>query len=71
MSARQDWEKGTLVLKPPGKGDKPRGTIVYKLREGRQEKLSLETSEDEWSIEDSSSMAEGRSSEGGESDSSL
>ena len=28
MNARQDWEKGTLVLKPPRKGDKPRGTTV-------------------------------------------
>ena len=53
MSAKQDWEKGTLVLKPPGKGDKPRGTIVYSLREGRQEYLSLETSKDEWSTKDS------------------
>ena len=71
MSARQDWEKGTLVLKPPGKGDKPGGTIVYNLREGRQENLSFETLEDEWSTKDSSSTAEGSSSEGSESDSSL
>ena len=71
MNARQDWEKGTLVLKPPRKGDNPRGTIVYNLREGRQENLSLETSKDEWSTEDSSSTAEGSSSEESESDSSL
>ena len=71
MRVRQDWEKGTLVLKPPRKGDKPRGTIVYNVREGRQENLSLETSKDKWSIEDSSSTVEGSSSEGSESDSSL
>ena len=35
MNARQDWEKGTLVLKPLRKGDKPRRTRVYNLREGR------------------------------------
>ena len=46
INARQNWEKGTLVLKPPRKGDEPRGTIVYNLREGRQENLSLETSKD-------------------------
>ena len=44
---------------------------MYNLREGKQENLSLETSEDEWSTEDSSSTAEGSSSEGSESDSSL
>ena len=71
MNARQDWEKGTLVLKPPRKGDKPRGTIVYNLREGRQENLILETSKNEWSIEDSSSINEGSSSEESESDSLL
>ena len=71
MNARYDWEKGTLVLKPPRKGDKPRRTTVYSLREIRQENLSLETLEDEWSTEDSSSMAKGSSSEESESDSSL
>ena len=35
MSARQYWDKGTLVLKPQGKGDKLEGIIVYNLREGR------------------------------------
>ena len=44
---------------------------MYNLREGRQENLSLETSEDEWSIEDSSSTAKGSSSEESESDSLL
>ena len=68
MNVRQDWEKGTLVLKLPRKGDKPRRTIVYNLREGRQENLSLDASKDEWSIEYSSSMAEGSSSEESESD---
>ena len=71
MSARQDLEKGNLVLKPPGKGDKPGGTIVYNLREGRQENLSLETSEDDWSLEESSSRAKGSSSEKSGSDSLL
>ena len=57
MNARQNWEKGTLVLKPQGKGDnKPGQVIVYNMREGKQESLELETSEDESSMEDSSSM---------------
>ena len=38
MNARQDWEKGTLVLKPPGKGNKP---IVYNMKEGKQEDLEV------------------------------
>ena len=50
-----DWEKGTLVLKPQGKGDRPGQVIVYNMREGKQESLELETSEDESSMEDSSS----------------
>ena len=41
---------------------------MYNLREGRQENLSLETLEDEWITKDSSSMAEGSSSEESESD---
>ena len=44
---------------------------MYNLREGRQENLSLETSEDEWSTHNSSSMGEGSSSEESESDSLL
>ena len=74
MNARQDWEKGTLVLKPQGKGDRPRQVIVYNMREGKQENLELETLEDESSMEDSSSTAEDTSSDSrseSESDSSL
>ena len=33
MNARQDWEKGTLILKPPGQN--PGGAIVYNMKEGR------------------------------------
>ena len=47
MNARQNWEKETLVLKPQGKGDKPGQVIVYNMKEGKQESLELETSEDE------------------------
>ena len=39
MNARQDWEKGTLVLKPQGKGDRPGQVIVYNMREGKQERV--------------------------------
>ena len=42
---------------------------MYNLREGREENLSLETLEDEWSTQNSSSTAEGSSSEESESDS--
>ena len=66
MNARQDWEKGTLVLKPQGKGDRPGQVIVYNMREGKQERLELETLEDESSMEDSSSTARG-TSDGGKS----
>ena len=45
MNARQNWEKGTLVLKPQGKGDRPGQVIVYNMREGKQESLELETLE--------------------------
>ena len=74
MNARQDWEKGTLVLKPQGKGDRPGQVIVYNMREGKQENLELETWEDESSMEDSSSTAEDTNSDSrseSESDSSL
>ena len=33
MNARLDWEKGTLILKPPG--HKPGEAIVYNMKEGR------------------------------------
>ncbi|MCO5565088.1 hypothetical protein L7F22_018759 [Adiantum nelumboides] len=62
MNARQDWESRTLLLKPPRKEGKSIQTIVYNVKEGRKESLELETSEDEWSIEDFSSKAEVTSS---------
>ncbi|MCO5551814.1 hypothetical protein L7F22_005317 [Adiantum nelumboides] len=62
MNARQDWESRTLLLKPPRKEGKSIQTIVYNVKEGRKESLELETSEDEWSTEDSSSKAEVTSS---------
>ena len=66
MNARQDWEKGTFVLKPQGKGDnKPGQVIVYNMREGRQENLEWEALEDESSRENSSSTAEDTSSDSG------
>ena len=37
MNARQDWEKGTLVLKLQGKGDRLGQVILYNMREGKQE----------------------------------
>ncbi|MCO5560664.1 hypothetical protein L7F22_014281 [Adiantum nelumboides] len=58
MNARQDWKSRTLLLKPPRKEGKSIQTIVYNVKEGRKESLELETSEDEWSTEDSSSTAE-------------
>ncbi|MCO5612317.1 hypothetical protein L7F22_066582 [Adiantum nelumboides] len=62
MNAKQDWESRTLLLKPPRKEGKSIQTIVYNVKEGRKESSELETSEDEWSTEDSSSMAEVTSS---------
>ncbi|MCO5608695.1 hypothetical protein L7F22_062909 [Adiantum nelumboides] len=47
---------------PPKKKGKSVQTIVYNVKEGRKESLDLETSEDEWSTEDSSSTAEVTSS---------
>ncbi|MCO5574034.1 hypothetical protein L7F22_027812 [Adiantum nelumboides] len=62
MNARQDWKSRTLLLKPPRKEGKSIQTIVYNVKEGRKESSELETSEDEWSTEDSSSTAEVMSS---------
>ncbi|MCO5594979.1 hypothetical protein L7F22_049016 [Adiantum nelumboides] len=62
MNVRQDWESRTLLLKPPRKKGKSIQTIVYNVKEGRKESSELETSEDEWSTEDSSSTAEVTSS---------
>ena len=55
MNTRQDWEKGTLVLNPPGQSLGK--AIVYNLREGTQASLEVETSkESEFSSSSSSSM---------------
>ncbi|MCO5578698.1 hypothetical protein L7F22_032543 [Adiantum nelumboides] len=62
MNARQDCKSRTLLLKPPRKEVKSIQTIVYNVKEGRKESLELETSEDEWSTEDSSSTAQVTSS---------
>ena len=70
MNARQDWEKGTLVLKPPGQ--KPGEVIVYNMKNGKQECLEVETSEEsESSIGSSSSASEDTSQGSSECDSSL
>ncbi|MCO5593768.1 hypothetical protein L7F22_047785 [Adiantum nelumboides] len=62
MNARQDWESRTLLLKPPRKEGTSIQTIVYNVKEGRKESSELETPEDEWSTEDSSSTTEVTSS---------
>ena len=41
MNARQNWEKGTLILNPPGRNSGR--AIVYNLKEGTQESLEEET----------------------------
>ena len=70
MNARQDWEKGTLVLNPPGRSSGK--AIVYNLREGTQESLEVETSEEsELSSLSSSSMDGETSQSSSEDDSSL
>ena len=66
MNARQDWEKSTLILKPPG--HKPGEAIVYNMKEGRQERLEEETSEES---ESSTSVNESTSQSSSEYDSSL
>jgi len=70
MKAYQDWDEGSLVLKPQGKKGKSTPPIVYNMKEGRLKDLEMEALEGEWSIEDSSSMAEVANSES-ESESSL
>ncbi|MCO5563509.1 hypothetical protein L7F22_017153 [Adiantum nelumboides] len=62
MNVRQDWKSRTLLLKPPRKEGKSIQTIVYNVKEGRKESSELETLEDEWSTEDSSSTTEVMSS---------
>ncbi|MCO5604759.1 hypothetical protein L7F22_058929 [Adiantum nelumboides] len=62
MNVREDWKSRTLLLKPPRKEGKSIQTIFYNVKEGRKESSELETSEDEWSTENSSSTAEVMSS---------
>ena len=70
MNARQDWEKGTLVLKPPGQ--RPREVIVYSMKEGKQECLEVETSKESKSSTNSpTSASESASQSSSECDSSL
>ena len=70
MNARQDWEKGTLILKPPRQ--KPGEVIVYNMKLGKQECLEEETSEEsESSAETSSSASESTSQSSSECDSSI
>ena len=70
MNARQDWEKGTLILKPPRQ--KPGEVIVYNMKEGKQECLEEETSEEsESSAKTSSSASESTSQSSSECDSSM
>ena len=70
MNARQDWEKGTLILKPSGQ--KPGEVIVYNMKEGKQKFLEEETSEEsELSVDPSSSASESTSQSSSECDSSL
>ena len=48
MNSRQDWEKGTLVLKPPRQrlGE----VIVYNMKEGKQDYLEMEALKESKSI---------------------
>ena len=70
MNARQDWEKRTLVLKPPGQ--KLGEVIVYNMKSGRQQCLEVETSEEsESSFGSTLSTGEETSQDSSECDSSL
>ena len=73
MNARQDWEKGTLVLKPPGqKPGRGGGVIMYSMKSRRQQCLEVETSEEsESSFGSTLSTGEGTSQDSSECDSSL
>ena len=57
MNAKQDWEKGTLVLNPPGQSSGK--AIVYNLKERTQESLEVETSEESEFSSSSSSSVDG------------
>ena len=70
MNARQDWEKGTLVIKPPGQ--KPGEVVVYNTKSGRHEFLEVETLEESESSRGSSSYeSEDTSRDSNECDNSL
>ena len=56
MNARQDWEKGTLVLNPPGRNLGK--AIVYTLKEGTQESLEEETTKESESSSSSPSSTD-------------
>ena len=69
-NARQDLEKGTLVLKPLGQ--KPGEVIVYSMKEGKQEFLEVETSKErKSSIGSLSSTSKSTSQSSSECDNSL
>ena len=53
MNAIHSLKNGSLVLKLPRKGYKSIKTIVYNLREGKQEDLDLDTLEHELSTKES------------------
>ena len=70
MNARQDWEKGTLILKPPRQ--RPWEVIVYNMKEGKHKCLEMETSkESESSADSSTSASESASQSSSECDSSF
>ena len=61
MNARQDWEKGTLVLNPPGQIS--RKAIVYNMKEETQASLEVETLEESEFSSLSSSSVDGETSQ--------
>ena len=61
MNARQDWEKGTLVLNPPGQSSGK--AIVYNMKEGTQESLEVEASKESEFSSLSSSFVDGETSQ--------
>lgn len=69
MNARQDWEKGTLILKPPGK--KQGETIVYDMQEGRQQCLEEDSSKGSEYSEETTSSSKSSSQSSSEADSSI
>ena len=70
MQATQDWEAGLLVMKTPEKGGARQKKVVFNMREGCQESLEWESSEDETSREETTSATKSEVTSKG-SDSSL